>query len=126
MSVEADIFTALQSLVGKRVAPVIFPQAPVVPTWPAIRYSFIDSVPIVDACGDGDDDTAEIRLQLDVVATTFSAARSLRLQVMAAMAVFDPPATLQSSTSDFDAETKTYREILDYMLHGSTPSGNSP
>jgi len=126
MTIEADVFTALKSLVGNRVAPVIFPQSPVVPTWPAIRYNFVDTVPIVDICGDGDDETAEIRLQLDVVATTYIGARALRLQVMSAMAVFDPPAILQSSSSEHDPETKTYREILDYLLNGSTPSGNSP
>lgn len=126
MTFEADIFTALKSLVGNRVAPVIFPQSPVVPTWPAIRYNFIDTVPIVDIRGDGDDETAEVRVQLDVVATTYAAARALRLQVMDAMAVFDPPAILQSSSSEHDTETKTYREILDYLLNGSSPSGNSP
>ena len=120
MSVETSLFSALKNLVGNRVAPVIFPQAPAVPTWPAIRYAFIDSVPIVDICGDDDDTTAEQRVQLDIVATTFAAVRALRLEVMAAMRSFDPPATLQLSSSEYDAETKTYREILDYLLNGSS------
>jgi hypothetical protein len=120
MSVETSLFTALKNLVGNRVAPVIFPQPPNIPTWPAIRYTIIDSVPIVDICGDDDDQTAETRVQLDIVALTFAAVRDLRLQVMAAMKTFDPPATLQLSSSEYDFETKTYREMLDYLLNGST------
>jgi len=120
MSVEDDLFSALKSLVGNRVRPVIFPQPPAIPTWPAIRYTIIDSVPIVDICGDDDDQTAETRVQLDIVALTFAAVRDLRLQVMAAMKTFDPPATLQLSSSEYDFETKTFREMLDYLLNGST------
>lgn len=120
MSLENDLFTALKSLVGNRVSPVVFPQAPVVPTWPAIRYNFIDSIPVVDVCGDGDDDTATPRVQFDIVASTFAQARSIRLQVMAAMKTFDPPAMLELSVSSYDEETKTYREQLDYTFHGSS------
>ena len=120
MTTEVDLFAALASLVGNRVAPIVFPQPPAVPTWPAIRYQIIDSVPVVDQCGDGDDLTAQIRVQLDVVAQTYKAARALRLQVMAAMRLFSPPAILEDSRGDYDSDTKTYREILDYTLHGSS------
>lgn len=121
MSYEQDIFTALGPLVGSRVAPVTFPQPPAVPTWPAIRYTFVDTVPVIDLCGDGDDSTAFVRVQIDVVAKEFKQVRALRLQVMAAMALFSPPAILEISASGgFDTETKTFREILDYSLHGST------
>lgn len=120
MSLETALFTALKSLVGNRVSPVTFPQPPAVPTWPAIRYTFISTVPIEDLCGDGDDETAEALVQLDLVASTFSAARALRLQVMAAMRTFDPPAILQNSSGEFDADTKTYREQLDYLFHPSS------
>src|SRR5678815_3100490 len=120
MTIEADIFTALKSLVGNRVSPNEFPQPPAVPTWPAIRYTIIDTIPVVDICGDGDDSTATPRIQLDVVATTYTAVRALRLQVMAAMRTFTPPAILDSSGGDYDPETKTYREQLDYLFHGSS------
>ena len=124
MSIENDLFSALKTLVGNRVAPVEFPQPPAVPTWPAIRYNFVDTVPSIDACGDGGDATAVPRVQLDVVATTFIAARALRLQVMAAMQTFSPPAVLQLSFSTRDADTKTFREILDYQIYPSTTSGS--
>jgi hypothetical protein len=119
MILEERLFSALKSLVGNRVAPIIFPQPPAVPTWPAIRYS-IDTTPVIDICGDGDDSTADTRVQLDVVAKEFAQARSLRLQVLSAMRTFAPPATLQFSTGEFDAETRTFREILQYSIHGSS------
>jgi hypothetical protein len=119
MPIEDSLFSALKSLVGNRVAPVVFPQPPARPTWPAIRYT-IDTTPVVDICGDGDDSTADVRVQLDVVATEHAAVRSLRLQVLAAMDAFTPPAILQFSTGEYDPETKTYREILQYLVHGSS------
>lgn len=124
MSYESDLTTLLKPLVGNRVSPVVFPQAPAVPTWPAIRYTFISTVPVTDQCGDGDDDTAEVRVQLDVVAATFYQVRALRLLVMAAMRTFTPPAILENTTSTYDAETKTHREIMEYTFHGSTPAGS--
>lgn len=126
MSLETDLYSALKSLVGNRVSPVIFPQPPAVPTWPAIRYTVISNVPVTDICGDGDDETSEPRVQLDVVASTFTGARSLRLQVMAVMRTFSPPAILENSSNEYDAETKTYREIMEYIFYGSSPAGNSP
>lgn len=123
MTLEDNIFATLKSLVGNRVAPVAFPQPPAVPTWPAIRYTII-TTPIQDICGDGDDDTSEHRVQLDVVAQTYDGARLLRLQVMAAMQGFAPPARLENSLSTRDSDTKTYREILEYSIHGSTGTGS--
>lgn len=122
MSVEVELRTALGDLVGYRVAPIIFPQPPVEPTWPAIRTSIVSSTPIVDICGDGDDETSDLRIQLDVVAATFDAARALRLQVMTRMRSFSPPAILEFSTGEFDEETRTFREILQYSINGSSPS----
>lgn len=120
MSLENDLYAALKSLVGNRMSPNTFPQPPAVPTWPAIRYTIIDNVPVVDICGDGDDLTSEPRVQLDLVANTFDGVRSLRLSVMDAMRAFVPPAVLQNSSSSFDADTKTHREQLDYIMYGST------
>lgn len=123
MSLEDSLFTALKTLVGNRVAPIVFPQPPAVPTWPAIRYS-IDTAPVIDLCGDGDDLTAATRVQLDVVAKEYDQARTLRLQVMSNMEAFIPPATLEFSSSEFDEETRTFREILQYSIHGSSPAGS--
>lgn len=124
MSYENDIFNTLKSLVGNRVAPVIFRQPTQTPTWPAIRYTFTSVVPVQDLCGDGDDSTADVRVQLDVVALSYEQVRALRLQVMAAMEGFSPPATLEYSNEDYDGESRTYREILQYSIHGSSTSGS--
>jgi hypothetical protein len=78
--------------------------------------------PSVTICGDGGDATADTRIQIDIVATTFSAVRALRLQVMTAMQAFIPIAVFENSFSNWDAETKTYREQLDYVTYASTPA----
>lgn len=119
MSIEVDLRSTLGTLVGNRVAPVVFPQPPAEPTWPAIRTS-VSYSPIIDICGDGDDTTSDITVQLDVVAETYDAGRALRLQVMTRMRTFTPPATLTFSSSEFDEETRTFREILQYSVHGSS------
>ncbi len=132
MSLEDTLFTALSGIsaiarVGGyfAVSPIIFPQPPRYnPEWPAIRYTFISSVPIEDLCGDGDDSTADTRVQIDVVDTTYAAMRSLRLSVMGVMSTFYPPAILQVSIDEVDAETKTYRGILDYLIRPSTQVGS--
>lgn len=128
MTVEQELFADLRPLVNGRVYPSVFPQ-PVsgLPVWPAIRYSFVSTVPIEDLCGDGDDSTADVRVQIDVVALTYSAMRALRLQVMEKMRYFFLPARLSLSMEDYDDATKTHRAILDYSLHGSSdPPPHSP
>lgn len=129
MSIETSLVASLKSLVGNRISPLIFRESPAVPTWPAIRYTIVSDVPIEDICGDGEegtagdpDETNELHIQLDVVALTFQGARSLRRSVRAAMQSFDPPAILENSSSTYDEETKTYREIMEYRFDGSSSS----
>jgi hypothetical protein len=118
VSHETDLEALLKPLVGNRVTANTFAQV-VTPIWPAIRYTF-SNTPLVDSLGDGDDETSERSVQLDVVAVNDSQARALRLSVMAAMRTFDPPAILDNDFSTFDDETKTHRKILQYTFHGST------
>lgn len=119
MSNETDLETLLKPLVGNRVSEDTFPQPPAVPTWPAIRYSF-STTNVVDLCGDGADDTAERHVQIDVVAGDRAAVRALRLAVRAAMKNYSPPAICDNDFPLFDAETKTFRRVLLYTLHGSS------
>src|SRR5438309_3086773 len=96
MTLEDAMFTALRTLVANRVYPLTFPQpngAP--PVWPAIRYTFISSVPVLDICGDDDEPTDEVRVQIDVVSLTYSELRQLERSVRDVMATFTPPATLE-------------------------------
>lgn len=122
MTIEADIYTALNGLVSQRCYPLAFPLTPPRPAWPAIRYSFVSTVPEIGLCGDSGDEASSFRVQLDCVDVTFYDARTLRGLVMAAMALFDPPAVLENSASQFDAETKTYLESLEYVVHASSPA----
>jgi hypothetical protein len=121
VTIEASLYTTLAPLVSNRVYPVTFPLTGAVPVWPAIRYSIISVTPSVTICGDGGDETADTRIQLDIVAQTFSAVRALRLQVMTAMLTFAPPAVFENSFSSYDAETKTFREQVDYVTYASSP-----
>jgi hypothetical protein len=120
MSIEGALFTGLRTLVADRVYPLNFPQTPA-PVWPAIRYTFPSFRPATALCGDSGDKSATTRVQLDIVAETYVAARALRLQVMAVMKVFEPPAVLDGGGEDPDLETKTYRIRLDYLIFASSP-----
>jgi len=128
MSIEAELFSVLRSAVSDRVYPSVFPQ-PLsgVPVWPSIRYSIVSSVPVEDLCGDGDDTTADVRVQIDAVDTTYGKMLALRLLVMAAMRALPTPARLAQSSNDYDEETKTHRAFLEYECSGSSdPEVDSP
>lgn len=121
MSVEADLFTALRSLVSDRVYPLTFAQpGGALPTWPAIRYTLVVSEPSADVCGDGGDAVADQLVQIDIVAGTYAAVRALRLQVLTAMSTFAPPALWQGDGDTFDVPTKTYRVRMDFTLYPSS------
>src|SRR5690606_30861774 len=113
---EEEIVTALGSFVSGRIWPNRFPQSNR-PTWPAIRYTFISRVPDVDLCGDGGDETADVRIQLDCVSSTYEGVQTLRGQVMTAMAMFQPPAIWDGEFNVFEEETKTHRCALDYLVY---------
>ena len=121
MTIEADLFTKLKTLVANRVYPETFIQPNgALPVWPAIRYSFTSAVPDAAICGDSGDLAPDTRIQIDVVDRTFLATRTLSRSVMTAMETFAPPVILENGMHEYDAETKTYREILDYMIYKST------
>lgn len=122
MTIEADIDTVLKPLVSNRVYGGIFPQPPERPVWPAIRRTLL-GIPDVDLCGDGGDETADARLQLDLVVTEaagYTALRTLRALVMTAMRTLTPPAIWDGEQYDFDEETRTHRCVLDYLIYPST------
>lgn len=121
MTLEADLVTALTSVVDGRVFPENFPQEDLRPIWPAIRYSFVSVTEPVALCGDTQDESPDTRVQLDLVAQTFTEARALRLEILAAMASFVPPAIKENDFGGFDHPTKTYRVTLDYVVYKSSP-----
>src|SRR5262245_32500319 len=121
MTIEADLYTALGSLVSNRCYPIALPLNLPYPERPAIRYTLIAATPAIALCGDSGDESADYRVQLDCIAGSFKDARALRDSVLGAMASFSPPAVLQGSFSQFDPETKCYTEVLDYAVYISAP-----
>ena len=127
MTVEVDLFSTLRSLVSDRVFPQTFEQpSGALPTWPAIRYTITSTTPIEDLCGDGDDETSEISVQIDGVDATYSKMRALRLSIMESMRSFPTPARLSGSFDTFDVETKTHRAVLSYTVSGSSSEDSPP
>lgn len=125
MTVEADLFTVLGPLVSNRVYPLNFVQpANGLPLWPAIRYTFISTVPNITQCGDSGEDAADFLIQLDLVDAGYKTVRALRLNVMSTMKASMPLAVLQGSGEEYDDTTKTFRQRLDYTLYKSTPAGS--
>lgn len=112
----------LAPLVGGRVYPVMFPQEPL-PTWPAIRYTPVGGTVWPDVCGSGDGAEDDVRVQIDCVAETYLAARTLNQQVRAALAGWSagPPAVADGPPLfDFDPETRTHRAIQTFTLYPSS------
>lgn len=120
MTIEADVQTALQGFVDGRCYQDTFPQVPAIPVMPAIRFTVISVVPPVDICGDGGDETADVRVQIDIVAVSVAVRRTVRAQVMAAMAVFTPPAIWDGEQRLYEPDTKAYRSSLDYLIYPSS------
>lgn len=126
MTIESQLFTLLGPLVSNRVYPMTFvqPSSGQLPTWPAIRYEFISEVRPIAICGHGDEDTEDIRVQIDIVDRTVVAMRALRNEVIATMRSYPIPNTMQDSGQEYDSVTKTYRTRIDYLIQQSTGSGS--
>lgn len=131
------VFTALRSLVNDRCYPSMFPQEDIPgpgtalvsqtrPTWPAIRYTIVDSLNEPTICGTNSRDTDSTVVQIDVVAVTYGAMVSLADQVIAALLSTYPPCVRDRYFETYDSETKTHRAILTYIFHASYSGGVSP
>lgn len=131
------VFTALRSLVNDRCYPNEFPQElinppksiaggsnPAYPTWPAIRYFQIGALNEPTIEGTGYEETDDTTIQIDIVARTHGAMRSLLTQVIAALQNTDPPCTREFMYETYDEETKTHRGILRYTFYASSPIGS--
>lgn len=123
--IAAALVAALNPLVDDRVYRNFFPQAPSTPNWPSIRYTFISVTAVQDICGDGGEETADYRVQIDLVdleskgPTSFA---NLSALVKAALAPLQPIYVWNSEFEEFDLETKTNRLSMDYLVFPSTPS----
>lgn len=122
MTLRADLFTALRGLVADRCYPDTFPQEPSTPTWPSIRYTVAGGTITGDICGSGTEETDDVRMQIDVVATTHKERDTLKKAIRAALLTFSPPCVLDSPSLDrYDSETKTFISSQDFIFFGSSP-----
>lgn len=127
MTIETDIVDALKTvpdfaLPGGRfsIYPDAFPQAPKSPVWPAVRYTIVGGSLDEDLCGAGDEETDDVRVQVDVVAVDSSERSRIMRAVRAAMKLV-PYSVLQAPpVNSRDEETKTFRAMADWMIHGSS------
>lgn len=119
---------ATVTTLGTRIYEGTFPQPPAAPSWPAARFQFAGNTPYAALCGDSDIDADDVRVQVDIVVQTSQAdLHTLRRAVILAMSNMvvqsgeSPlPSTRDTDLYEFDAETKTHRQILDFLLYPST------
>ena len=132
MTTRAELVTALVSaltpIVGAgRVHARKFPQvtsgAP--PSWPAIRYTGVDTTPTADICGGGREEEADVRLQIDVASDSalgesahLARVRAVRLALSAL-----GPEWVWDSERDLpdDFDKKTTATSLDFVVYLSSP-----
>ncbi len=119
MNVAQEIKTALGSLVSQRLFPNRFPQE-TTPTWPAIRFTVINRAADITIDGTDDGESDDIRVQLDIVATSYEAARTLRNQVVASIQAMSTPNARVGEQETYDTDTKTHRVILEVMFMPSS------
>jgi len=124
--VSAAIVTALGSLVGGRVHARQFPQqiSGAAPTYPAIRFNIIDSIPSIDITGGGPTDLADdIRVQIDVVSDATKPETSHLALVAAVRAALDALGrewvfdAQRGLPDDFDK--RTHANTLDWVIYHS-------
>jgi hypothetical protein len=121
MNVGVVIKTALDALVDGRVHALIFPEEALA-TWPAIRFTVVSDVPFADQCGSEEEASDDVHIQLDVVAESYDEMKALKSAVIAAMANTTPGCERVGGFETPDEETKTYRAVVEYVFHPSSPA----
>ena len=125
MSIETEIFDAAKSLFPStdgqpRFYGGSFPLDPKIPKTPAARFVFISSEQVEDICGTDGGRTANSRVQVDIVHTSYLACRNLRQAVIDAIEAMPTPARLDGGFDDFDHETKLHRCSIDFVIYPSS------
>jgi len=110
--IEITVFDLLKSLVSNRCYPLVMPQNP---TFPAIVYTRIASTPQNVLFGGTTLD--QVRMQIDIYAKTYKAAKTLAKSVRTSMETAAFSATLQTDDDSFEPETDIYRVSMDYYIY---------
>lgn len=117
------VTSALKPLVGGRVKTRQFPQTNGAPVWPAIRFTFISAGITEDACGDGGEETADYRFQLDVVdlaARGESQFLTLCAAVQAAVSALGPQYRWAGMLDGTDEDLKVFTRSIDFIVYLSS------
>lgn len=124
MSIEQDVADLIAARFTGGAHVNQFAQPPAQPTWPAARVFVASVAPDVGLCGDGGEETADVRIQIDFAVEEgagYAALKTLQAQVMADMTTFDPPAVWDNAQyEEPDTVTKVHRCILDYLIYPSS------
>lgn len=111
MAIEGTIQTLLAALVSGRCYPL---NAPDPVAKPYITFQVISNIPSVSL--DGPNGTENRRIQIDIWASTYGAAKTLENSVKAAM-VAASFVNVPLSTGDlYENDTQLYRVSMDYSI----------
>jgi hypothetical protein len=121
MSVDTALHAALDPIFTSRVWANAFPQEPGTPAVPAVRFVVVSGDPTLDICAEDNEDTDDIRVQLDVIAATYAALKTIKAQVINAMKGLTPPAVRQPGGFEaFDDDVRAHRWSVDYVFSQSS------
>lgn len=111
--------TGVSALVGERVSPLQIPERP---TYPAIAYRQLDREPV--STFGGDQALSAHYIEVECWGESMSSARAVGDAVRAALQRFRgssggetvQASFLQGSSTDYDAETRTYVETIEFKV----------
>ncbi|AOV02755.1 DUF3168 domain-containing protein [Delftia tsuruhatensis] len=123
LTVSQQITAALAPIVAGRCYQRTFLQpGGKLPEWPAVRFVFVSASMAETICGDGGDEAADYRVQIDLANSRKAGEvkfQELRAQILAAMAAIGPTFVWAGQSDTYDAETDTNRAQLDFMVYQS-------
>lgn len=112
MSHAQILFNAIKGLVSNRCYPDVYPQAPNVIEWPAIRYTQIGGTVFNSNCNPSSE-TDATQFQIDIGAKTASQRETLMTQVRDALDNLNPPVELTTSfITGYDTESKVFTALV--------------
>lgn len=124
LTVSQQITAALGPVVAGRCYQRTFlqPGAKKLPDWPAIRFIFVAASTSETICGDGGDEAADYRVQIDLAHSRKAGEvkfQEVRALVLAAMSALGPTFVWAGQSDTYDADTDTNRAQLEYMVYQS-------
>jgi hypothetical protein len=111
MTIETQLFTTLNGLVGGRMYPLVAPNSP---TTPLLVYLNVANSPEV-TLADGSP-INNTRMQIDVYETTYAAVKALAAQVIAAMAGATFTNVPLQQQDLYEDAVKLYRVQMDFSI----------